>query len=211
MDMNLVNETLNLLNDVIWCPGAKEHFIYTLQHKRALLMVYTELFQTIPEEDSRLYYHDSDKLWMYTFLSEVKKASKLHRAYSIHHVENWRINSMEDRLEAMLDYECARITKPDKPLNACRTVKEIQTKARKDLEPILIRYGLWSEKNVNFSFEFYNSYADVIEKSILNNFIMVYEDLNINYNTLLNVKGDSNIALNDVMVYFNTKVGKCSF
>lgn len=211
MDINLVNETLNLLNDVIWHPGTKEHFIYTLQHKRALLMVYTELFQTIPDVNSRLYYHDSDKLWMYTFLSEVKKASKMHRTYSIHHVENWRIDSIEDRLEAMLDYECARITKPDKPLNACRTVKELKKEARGDLEPILRTYGLWSEKNVDFSFELYNSYADVIEKRILDNFIMVYEDLNMNYHTLLNLKGDSNIVLNDVMVYFNQKVGKCSF
>lgn len=209
--MDLVNETLNLLNDVIWYPGAKEHFIYTLQHKRALLMVYTELFQVIPDADSRLYYHDSDKLWMYSFLSEVKKASKLHRSYSIHHVENWRSNSIEDRLEAMLDYECARITKPDKPLNACRTVKELKPAAREDLEPILRTYGLWSEKNIDFSFELYNSYADVIEKRILDNFIMVYEDLNINYHTLLNLKCDSDMALNDVMVYFNTQVGKHNF
>lgn len=209
--MDLVNETLNLLNDVIWYPGAKEHFIYTLQHKRALLMVYTELFRTIPDADSRLYYHDSDKLWMYSFLSEVKKASKLHRSYSIHHVENWRSNSIEDRLEAMLDYECARITKPDKPLNACRTVKELKPAAREDLEPILRTYGLWSEKNIDFSFELYNSYADVIEKRILDNFIMVYEDLNINYHTLLNLKCDSDMALNDVMVYFNTQVGKHNF
>lgn len=209
--MDLVNETLNLLNDVIWYPGAKEHFIYTLQHKKALLMVYTELFQVIPDVDSRLYYHDSDKLWMYTFLSEVKKASKLHRCYSIHHVENWRANSIEDRLEAMLDYECARITKPDKPLNACRTVKELKPAAREDLEPILRTYGLWSEKNVDFSFELYNSYADVIEKRILDNFIMVYEDLNLNYHTLLNLKCDSDIALNEVMGYFNTQVGKHTF
>lgn len=209
--MDLVNETLNLLNDVIWHPGAKEHFIYTLQHKKALLMVYTELFQVIPDVDSRLYYHDSDKLWMYTFLSEVKKASKLHRAYSIHHVENWRTDSIEDRLEAMLDYECARITKPDKPLNACRTVKELKPAAREDLEPILRTYGLWSEKNVDFSFELYNYYSDVIEKRILDNFIMVYEDLNVNYHTLLNLKGNSDIALNEVLVYFNTQVGKHIF
>lgn len=211
MDMNLVNDTLNILNNDIWHPGAKEHFIYTLQHKSALIMVYTELFKRIPEENSRLYFHDSDKLWMYTFLSEVKKASKIHRTYSYHHVENWRIDNIEDRIETMLDYECARITKSDKPLNACRTVKELQIGARKDLEPILRAHGLWSDKNVDFSFELYNSYADIIEKRILDNFLMAYEDLNISYYTFCNLKGNSDIALNDTIIYFNTQVGRHNF
>lgn len=62
----------------------------------------------------RFLLHDVDKLILYTFLS-TDKVSKIHRAKSIHHIQN---GTIKDPLQAVLDWESARFTKKDKPLSA---------------------------------------------------------------------------------------------
>lgn len=194
---------LNYVEGVKWGKEAKEHFLYTLKHKKALLMVYTELYGTIPSNNSRLYYHDIDKLFMYTILSDIKKASKLHRGYSTHHVENWRVGNLDDRIEALLDYECARITKPDKPLNAYRTVNELKIQAKDDLEPLLKEVGLWSPDNKEFEFRLFHQYAPVIEENIFNTFAQSYDYLLEKYSEMVYNQGISvDVSLKNLLIDF---------
>lgn len=68
----------------------------------------------------RFLLHDLDKVILYCFLPK-DAVSKWHRKHSRHHV---RDGTIQDPLQAVLDWECARFTKPDKPLNARETWKK---------------------------------------------------------------------------------------
>ena len=63
--------------------------------------------------------HDMDKMIMMLLFIPDKMISKIHRMFSWHHPKNiigwFRIS------EAIFDWESARFTKPDKPLNARQT------------------------------------------------------------------------------------------
>ena len=96
----------------------KRNIKYTWEHKKAFLKVEKEL---LGKNTLRGYLHDSDKLIMYVFLSK-KDTSKIHTKYSRHHIENCK--KREDYIQCMIDLECARFTKPDKPLRAYDFVNE---------------------------------------------------------------------------------------
>lgn len=68
----------------------------------------------------RFLLHDVDKMILYCFLPK-DVVSDWHRKHSRHHV---RDEIVQDPLQAVLDWECARFTKPDKPLNARETWKK---------------------------------------------------------------------------------------
>lgn len=64
-------------------------------------------------------FHDMDKLIMMLLFIPDRWISKMHRMFSWHHPKNvigWLRLS-----EAVFDWESARFTKPDKPLNARET------------------------------------------------------------------------------------------
>jgi hypothetical protein len=61
--------------------------------------------------------HDIGKMVMIAILGD-EKATKIHRQVARHHEQNGKIR---DILAAVIDWECARITKPEKPLNARQT------------------------------------------------------------------------------------------
>jgi hypothetical protein len=42
----------------------------------------------------------------------------------------------------VIDWECARITKPDKPLNARETMEKYYPEMSKFIEPVLRQYNL---------------------------------------------------------------------
>ena len=65
-------------------------------------------------------FHDIDKIIMYPILGK-KFTHKIHRAWSGHHYRN---GDIKNKFEAALDWECARRTKPDKPLDAYDTWKK---------------------------------------------------------------------------------------
>lgn len=115
-----------------------EHFKYTLKHKKAFLMVEKQL---LGRNSLRGYLHDVDKLFLYLFSSpENKLVSNLHRKYSRHHVKKARSHS--DFVQMVIDWECARHTKPDKPLNARETMNQIYPEMKKKVEPILDELNL---------------------------------------------------------------------
>lgn len=65
-------------------------------------------------------FHDLDKIILYPLLGK-KLTHKIHRAWSGHHYHN---GDIKNKFEAALDWECARRTKPDKPLDAYDTWKK---------------------------------------------------------------------------------------
>lgn len=144
--------------------SAADHILYTLRHKKALLMVYMELTGKIPTYISRLWYHDVDKLFMYYTLGTIDKISKLHRAYAIHHYGKWQ--SLEDRKEAILDYESGRFTKADKPTNAYETVQNYIKDVYPELKGILSDWGIDSADRKVYEFDLYNANIDYIEHNL---------------------------------------------
>jgi len=63
----------------------------------------------------------------------------MHRRYSRHHVESIRKKNYE---EMVIDWECARFTKPDKPLNAYETMKKYYPEEEFNILPILKKLKL---------------------------------------------------------------------
>lgn len=101
-----------------------DYCAYTYRHRRAVEYLANKLIkdQKIKAEMlKKIQLHDMDKLIMYQFL-EKDKASKIHRETASHHMGNDIPKTYLDKLEAILDYESAGYTKPDKPLNAYDTL-----------------------------------------------------------------------------------------
>jgi len=71
---------------------------------------------------------------------EKKKLHSFHQRISIHHVGNiWGIH---DTYQMIVDWECARYTKPDKPLNAYDTLYEFYPDIEDKILPKLKKLGI---------------------------------------------------------------------
>lgn len=94
--------------------------------------------------------HDLDKVFLYIFLGK-NKTSELHRKYARHH--KFRARTEKDFREMIVDWECARITKPDKPLNAYDTLytyyPELEGKILPILKELKIDKSNIDKENVN--------------------------------------------------------------
>ena len=80
---------------------------YTLDHRKALQRLANEKGYSFP-------FHDLDKVFLYPFLGK-HYTQILHRAWSRHHYRN---GDIKDKVQAAFDWESARFTTPDKPLDA---------------------------------------------------------------------------------------------
>lgn len=80
-------------------------------------------------------FHDFLKI-INIFLFGDKIATKLHRRFSRHHLRN---GDIKNKIEATIDWESARFTKPDKPLNAVETWRKYYSEV--DMEPTLRMLG----------------------------------------------------------------------
>jgi len=109
---------------------------YTWKHKKAFLKVEKQLLN---KNTIRGYLHDSDKLLMYLFLSK-KTTHKIHRRYSKHHTI--KANTENDYIQMVIDWECARLTKLDKPLNAYETLYKYYPQLEDKILPILERFNI---------------------------------------------------------------------
>lgn len=105
---------------------------YTLDHRRALQKIAKSLGYSFP-------FHDLDKVVMYLFLGK-RLTQKIHRAWSSHHYRN---GDIKDKIQAALDWESARFTKPDKPLDAHDTWLKYYPAV--DMAPTLKKLGLYHE------------------------------------------------------------------
>lgn len=113
--------------------------LYTLRHKVAFLRVEYRFTGGI---SWRGMCHDSDKVWMYLFSSKtMKEVHRIHRKFSRHHVNDLP-KTRNDYIEMIIDWECARITKPDKQLNAYETLHKFYPELKGAITPILIELDI---------------------------------------------------------------------
>ena len=117
---------------------------YTIQHRKAFRKVEKELFGKV---SLRGYLHDLDKVILYPFLGK-ELTGKLHRKYSKHH--HIKAKTLSDFQQMVVDWECARYTKPDKPLNAYDTLYKFYPKLEPQILLILQKLGIdKSNKNIS--------------------------------------------------------------
>ena len=89
--------------------------------------------------------HDLNKVVMY--IAGALRASEAHRLISEHHNRNTKDEKV--LTEMLLDWESARFTKPDKPLNAYDTLHKYYKDMEARMMPILKKYSL--DKPTNYS------------------------------------------------------------
>ena len=128
--------------------GSYKHFPYTWKHYLAFLRVEKKLLGRYKYK-----FHDWDKLVLFTFcpILEERIINQLHQKLCSHHPtyttgRNWKKHFKSpkniDFLQAVIDWECARYTKSDKPLNARETMEKYYPEYRKHVELILEELGL---------------------------------------------------------------------
>ena len=104
-------------------PDSERYQRYTAYHKIAFANLFSRLAGNVMRLTGNLneYRHDTDKLILYGIVGK-KEASKLHKVYSGHHFPNC-LKSVESKVHCLIDYECSRFTKADKPENAYEVVR----------------------------------------------------------------------------------------
>lgn len=110
---------------------------YTIAHRKAFRMVEEKL---LGHNTYRGYVHDIDKVFLLFFLPR-KTVHKLHRTYARHHINTLK-KTYDDYVEMVIDWECARFTKPDKPLNAKQTLKKYYPELTDEITPILKKLSI---------------------------------------------------------------------
>lgn len=125
MDLIRESNNLNLLK-------------YTYLHRREVYRLGNELRVKESLLDS-LWMHDIDKLIVYLF-RDKQETQNIHRLLNRHHNRNE--TDKEVLVEMLLDWESARFTKPDKPLNAYDTMKKYYPDMETKMLPIIEELGL---------------------------------------------------------------------
>lgn len=113
---------------------------YTKEHRKAFKEIEKEL---LGYNTWRSLLHDIDKVILYNIWPH-KKVKNFHRRTARHHVENKIKKTRNDYIEMIIDWECARYTKPDKPLNAYDTLYKLYPYLEKEILPILKDLNLYS-------------------------------------------------------------------
>lgn len=99
------------------------------------------------------WFHDWDKLILFIFFPFLGERiiNQFHQRINKHHptyttgkdwIKQLKCPVEVDWVEAVIDWECARITKPDKPLNARQTLEKYYPQYREFVEPILKEFEL---------------------------------------------------------------------
>lgn len=109
---------------------------YTLAHRKAFRRVERQL---LGRNTLRGWLHDLDKVFLYPFF-DYKSVHNWHREYSRHHAV--KAHSHADYVQMVIDWECARFTKPDKPLDARGTLKKFYPGLESVVLPVIEELGL---------------------------------------------------------------------
>jgi hypothetical protein len=110
---------------------------YIIRHKIAFLKIEKKLTGKISLAGLL---HDLDKIFLHMLFLSEDTIRKIHRENSSHHVEN-RKNKI-DYIQMIIDCECARYTKPDKPLNAYETFSKYYPEHLEKAMPYFIKLNL---------------------------------------------------------------------
>lgn len=147
---------------------------YTYMHRKAFEFTVRKLIkdETIRQALlTRARKHDLDKSLLYTLIDK-EVASDYHRSTCSHHMENSDNKNRLDKMEAVVDFECAGYTKADKPRNAYRTVMDFKPRHMDDLLDIMKEWGIDSDyKNTPQDsdwVEYAKSIPEPTEENILN-------------------------------------------
>lgn len=110
---------------------------YTKEHRKAYKKIEKEL---LGHNTWRSFAHDLDKVILYNFL-EFKKVKEFHRKTARHHDNKIKKNK-HDYIDMIVDWECARYTKPDKPLNAYDTLYKFYAHLEDEILPLLNEFNI---------------------------------------------------------------------
>lgn len=114
-----------------------------MRHRKVLQRIAKEKGYSFP-------FHDFIKM-INVFIFGDKIATKLHRKFSKHHDHKYKApdllagvyRDIPNKVEAAIDWESARFTKPEKPLNAYDTWVKYYSDI--DMEDTLKLLGFWRE------------------------------------------------------------------
>ena len=148
-----------------------EHIKYTYKHRKIVMFLAQKYFGDNVLLLEQVQHHDLDKMFMYLFYNK-SDVSRVHRDLVAHH-ENDLEKSELDYMEMVLDWESARYTKPDKPLNAYDTLVRFYPHMEDKILPILegigiAEAGLPMEEDV---LEYTNSLDNVSEEKIVSELV----------------------------------------
>lgn len=148
----------------------KEYIDYTYKHRKVVMLLAQKYFPNNKELLEQVELHDLDKLFTYLFYDK-SVASKLHRDQNAHHANEVEKTDL-DYKEMVLDWESARYTKPDKPLNAYDTLYAYYPEMEDVILPILQEMGIaeantpMEEDIVKATLEIGKVTSDDIEKEL---------------------------------------------
>lgn len=114
----------------------KERVKYSINHRKAFRSVEKQL---LGHNTFRSLFHDLDKVILYNFF-DYKDVHNWHRNNMRHHSIKAKTHS--DFVQMVIDWECARFTKPDKPLNARETLYKFYPELEDRVIPILNTFGI---------------------------------------------------------------------
>ena len=138
-----------IINNIV---DSYKHIPYTWKHYKAFLKVQKEILG-----EYRYKFHDFDKLFLYIFfpILGTKRIHKIHQRFSKHHPtysvneeKIYKPSNIINWTEAIIDWQCASLTKKDKPLDAYETLLKYYNSYIEDAKPYLIKYNLWRKENV---------------------------------------------------------------
>lgn len=109
---------------------------YSLEHRKAFLDLEKKL---LGKNTIRGYLHDVDKIILYHFLP-TEFVHTCHQWWSKHHQR--RAKTHDDFVQMVIDWECARFTKPDKPLDAYDTLYKFYPHMEDKILPVLKELNL---------------------------------------------------------------------
>ena len=111
---------------------------YTKEHRKAFKKIEKEI---LGHNTIRSIVHDLDKVILYNVCPH-KKVKNFHRSTARHHIESKARKNRADYIEMIIDWECARYTKPDKPLNAYDTLYKWYPELEKEIIPLLEEFNI---------------------------------------------------------------------
>jgi len=118
-----------------------DHIPYTFKHYIAFLKLQKQLLGY-----SKYKFHDLDKILMYLFIPFIgtKRIKKIHKKINKHHISDDKNKNQCNFEEAIIDWECSRSTKPDKPYTAREVTnnKFINSKHYPELIKQLVKFKL---------------------------------------------------------------------
>ena len=157
----------------------QEHIEYTYKHRK-IVMYLANRYVKEGAVLKQIQDHDMDKLFMYLFYNK-KDVSALHRQLSSHH-ENEIEKNKADYIEMVLDWESARYTKPDKPLNAYDTLYKYYPEMEKEILPILKEFNIdkpnlpMEQDVVEYAEKIKNTKIEEIKQELINYIETAFEN-----------------------------------